>query len=154
VCACVSVRLSAADRDALAGTIVAAGDLRRYVQTMLERSETFRQQWNRIEAARVYVRIRRDVQLQNRPYRARTIIHRLLDGAIVASIEVDACGDPTEWLAHEFEHILEQMDGVDVAFVARTRREDAWASSADTFETERAIRVGQAVRREVKRAVR
>lgn len=74
-------------------------------------------------------------------------------GAIVAWVTIAAFGDPTEWLAHEFEHLIEQLDGVEVRDLA-ARRQGAWPSGDQMFETERAIRVGRQVAEEVRRAVR
>jgi Tol biopolymer transport system component len=55
--------------------------------------------------------------------------------------------DPVELIAHELEHVIEQLDGIDLEAHARTgtvsKREDG------AFETRRAIEIGKRVAREV-----
>ncbi len=152
---CGASRASGADAVAtrrLPSTIHAAAGIRRFLEAMLQESSTFRRQCLRLEAPGVEVHIRRDPQILDRPYRARTVIGRAA-GAIVAWVTISAYGDPSEWLAHELEHVIEQIDGVNLPALASGRR-GAWLSVGDSFETERAIRVGRAVRQEVQAAVR
>jgi hypothetical protein len=132
----------------LPGAIETTTDLRQHMEMMLQRSATFRQQCRQLDAPRVRVEIHRDVRLSDKAYRALTVIRRS-DDRIVASVEITGFGDPTEWLAHEIEHVLEQIDGVDIRRLVRTRH-DAWPSTAGAFETMRAIRAGQTVRQEVR----
>jgi len=132
----------------LPGAIEATDDLRRHMEMMLQRSATFRQQCLRLDAPRVRVQIRRDPGLFGKPYRAITIIHRSAD-AIVAFVVISGFGDPTEWLAHELEHVLEQIDGVNLPRLAHARH-DAWPSAEGAFESTRAIRAGETVRQEVR----
>ena len=82
-------------------------------------------------------------------YRAVTKICRQPSGAIVAAIDIAPFGDPAEWLAHEFEHLIEQLDGVNLRELER-RRQGAWQSGNQMFETERAVRVGRRVLREMR----
>jgi len=132
----------------LPSAIEAAEDLRRYLEMMLRRSATFRQQCLRREAPRLRVQIRRDAQFYDKPYQARTTIQRSA-GSIVASVVITAFGDPTEWLAHEFEHVIEQIEGVNLRQVMQAR-EGAWQTVEGSFETTRAIRAGETVRQEVR----
>lgn len=129
--------------------IVAPDDLRRHMAMMLERSATFRQQCRRLEAAQLRVEIHVDSRLIDAAYRALTTIHRTAD-SIDASVAITPFGDPTEWLAHELEHVLEQIDGVDL----RHGGPDVWPSPQGWFETRRAIQAGQAVRRELRESRR
>ena len=133
---------------ALPGAIEATDDLRRHMEMMLLRSATFRQQCLRLDAPRVHVQIRRDPALFDKPYRAITIIQRSADN-IVASVVIAGFGDPTEWLAHELEHVLEQIDGLNIPHLARGHHV-AWPSAQGAFETTRAIRAGQIVSGEVR----
>jgi hypothetical protein len=135
-------------------TIHVADDLRRPIDTMLRRSATFRSQCRQIaRAPQLYVRVRLDSRIADKPYRARTTICRLWSGGIVGAIDIAAFGDPTEWLAHEFEHLNEQLEGLELRDLAR-RRQGAWQSTDEMFETERAIRMGRTVMDEVRRGTR
>jgi hypothetical protein len=138
----------------LPGTIQVSGDLRPSVDTMLRKSATFRSQCRQIaREPLLYVRVRIDSEITDKPYRARSTICRLVSGAIVAAIEVAPFGDPTEWLAHEFEHLIEQLERVELTDLERQRR-GVWHSTDDMFETDRAIRVGRTVRDEVRGSAR
>jgi hypothetical protein len=117
------------------------------MEMMLRGSATFRQQCLRLDAPRVRVQIRRDPMLLDKPYRAITIIHRSAD-EIVASVVISGFGDPTEWLAHELEHVIEQIEGVNLARLTQAGQ-GAWHSVEGSFETIRAIRAGHTVRHEV-----
>jgi hypothetical protein len=127
-------------------------DLRQHMEMMLQRSATFRQQCQRIVVPGVRIEIHRDPRLFDAPYRARTTFRRA-GHLIVASVAIDAYGDPTEWLAHEIEHVIEQIDGVDVHQMAKTTAK-AWSSFGNAFETSRAIRAGKVVVREVRETSR
>jgi hypothetical protein len=130
-------------------TIQVADDLRRPVDTMLRKSQC--RQIARVP--QLYARVRIDGRLAGRPYRARTTIHRLPSGAIVADIDITPVGDPTEWLAHEFEHLIEQLDGLELTDLAR-RRQGAWHSVDEMFETDRAIQMGRTVLDQVRDGAR
>ena len=54
-----------------------------------------------------------------------------------------------ELIAHEFEHIIEQLDGVDLAIMSRLRSTGVKrVGEVDAFETRRAIVTGLRVARE------
>ena len=130
--------------------IQVSDDLRPRLHAMLEKSATFRSQCRRIgEARQLYVRVRLDARITGRTYRAVTRICRQPSGAIVAAIDIAAFGDPAEWVAHEFEHLIEQLDGVDLHDLER-RGQGAWKSGNQMFETERAVSVGRRVSREMR----
>jgi hypothetical protein len=134
----------------LPASIQVVDDLRPRMRVMLERSATFRSQCRRIaQAPQLYVRVRVDMAIAGQPYRAITKICRQPSGAIVAAIGITPFGDPAEWLAHEFEHLIEQFDGVNLRELER-RRQGAWQSGHQMFETDRAIRVGRLVFREMR----
>ena len=54
-----------------------------------------------------------------------------------------------EYLAHEIEHVLEQVDGVDLRRSARGGLEGVQETQSSVFETARAIAIGRVVAREV-----
>lgn len=129
------------------------GIYRSNVQEMLKHSPTFRRQCWRITTAPELV-----VSLHpgNRPamnrVRARTRITR--NGRqLVANIEIFSPERAPELIAHELEHVIEQLDGVDLAEKADVgssgvRRGDA---PEPAFETMRATRMGLTVAAEVRR---
>jgi hypothetical protein len=87
--------------------------------------------------------------------RARTNIAKQADGTLLAIVQLGARQDYVELIAHEFEHIIEQLDGIDLASRARlgsTGVSRAFATNA--FETERAKRIGVMVWTEVRRGDR
>ena len=58
-----------------------------------------------------------------------------------------------EYLAHEIEHVLEQVDGVDLHRSARGGLEGVQETQSSVFETARAIAIGRVVAREVAQGV-
>jgi hypothetical protein len=114
-------------------------------KALLEKSATFRSQCDRIgREPRVYVRAELDARLEGTSFRARSVIRRSVDGAVVAFVYVAPFGDRMEWLAHELEHVIEQLEGVKLAAL-EARHQGAWRTADSTFETVRAIRAGHAV---------
>ena len=131
-------------------SIQVSDDLLPRLHVMLEKSATFRSQCRRIaEAPQLYVRVKLDMRLTARTYRAVTTICRQRSGAIIAAIDITPFGDPAEWVAHEFEHLIEQLDGINLRDLER-RGQGAWKSGNQMFETERAVRVGRRVSRELR----
>ncbi len=126
--------------------VTLSGDLQRVAAKMMARSPTFRAQLERLgrtEGLRVTAEL--DPTIGHRSFRARSVIHRLRTGETVAFVSIASHGSPVEWLAHELEHVLEQVEGIDLRSLAR-RSGSVWRSGdGDMFETERAIRAGQRV---------
>lgn len=121
---------------------------------MLAASPTFRSQCQRLaDQTDLYVRIIVDPRLTDGPIRARSVISRLRSGAVHAFVSIGASPDPAEWLAHEIEHVIEQLEGVRLQALA-AMNQNVWRTSRDTFETDRAIRAGRAVLDEVRGAER
>jgi hypothetical protein len=54
-----------------------------------------------------------------------------------------------EYLAHEIEHVLEQIDGVDLRTAVKNGVTGAWQTSSGAFETARAVAVGRLVAQEL-----
>jgi hypothetical protein len=124
---------------------------------MARRSPTFRRQCARIAHASDLV-----VQLEWRPapatsidVRAETRITRK-GGRVTAIVRLRSVDDPVELIAHEIEHIIEQLDGVDLH--ARAAVTDSGVrlrgGKQPMFETTRATRVGLAVAAEMRQAGR
>jgi hypothetical protein len=129
-------------------------DLQPRFKAMLAASPTFRSQCQHLsDQTDLYVRLIVDSRLTDGSIRARSVISRLQSGAVVALISIGASPDPAEWLAHEIEHVIEQLEGVKLQALA-ARNENVWRTSGDMFETDRAIRAGRAVLDEVRSAER
>ncbi len=139
------VRLSAVLMMVLVPPNIDAGVFAPDVRALLGRSPTFRAQCARIAAQpRVHVRIEVVNALDSG--RAQTTMHRSRSGALDADVLVLFGENYGELLAHELEHVIEQIDGVDLRREAAQGR--AWEIAGGLFETRRASRAGVQVRRE------
>jgi hypothetical protein len=117
---------------------------------MLERSPMFRRQCLRLAAAPHLAVVVRITHPNTAGPRARTQIRR--DGSqLTARVEINPYGDFTELLAHELEHIVEQLDGIDLAVKSNVARSGVRQCADGTFETSRAVRVGTLVALEARR---
>jgi hypothetical protein len=121
------------------------------VAAMLRYSPTFRRQCNRIaRTPDLRVEIVSSL-LGGAPGGALTRIVRSARG-IDASVQLAPAGDPVVLIAHEFEHILEQLDGVDLPVMAtRVATGVHLVPGSGHFETDRAIAAGRQVADEVRR---
>ena len=123
-----------------------AGMLQSQVLGLLQRSPTFQEQCRRIAAVRVLrvtVRVGTAVDVGAH---AQTIINRYDAGSIRAEVTLRFSQDYLMLLGHEFEHILEQVEGVDLHDEAASGR--AWRAGNGAWETRRAANAGIQVRRE------
>jgi hypothetical protein len=129
-----------------------ADDMKEVLTTLLARSPTLRAQCARIEAA-PHTRI--VIELTARPLgamtRARATAHRYDSGLLTVDIELPALSmtDFAELLAHEFEHVIELIDQVDLPAMSRLRSGGVTQSSDGVFETERARAAGRVAAAEV-----
>jgi hypothetical protein len=135
----------------LTSTIVISPIYRTAVATMLRYSPTFRRQYNRlVRASDLRIEIVPAV-LTASPDGALTRIVRRT-GGMDADVQVGPFGDPVLLIAHEFEHILEQLDDVDLpAMATRTATGVHLVPGSTQFETDRAIAAGRQVADEVRR---
>lgn len=123
-----------------------AGMLQPQVIQLLRASATFRQQCARIAAARV-LRVTLHVSGKiDETARAMTVISHYDAGAIRAEVTLRFAEDYHELLAHEFEHVLEQVDGVVLGDEVASGR--AWRTAGGAFETRRAFYAGVRARDE------
>ena len=96
------------------------------IEQALAQSATIRRQCQTIAAvphARVDVHLRSGRLIAGARAEGRIVHYEF--GAITAEIFIPICIDQIEMLAHELEHVIEQIDGVDLAersTVARQRR--------------------------------
>jgi hypothetical protein len=119
---------------------IEAGQLAPEILDMLTHSDTFRRQCLRIAAARV-LRIRLGIIVPSPAgYRALTVIVRYEAGALHAEVTLGFAGNYVELLAHEFEHVLEQVDGVNLR--AAGAGGGVWRLPDGAYETRRATQAG------------
>lgn len=127
------------------------GEFLSRIRVMLRRSPTFREQCERLAAAPwVHVAVRLNPLLYDRQdLRAATTIQRPQPQLIVAVVSLQGLADPAMWVSHEFEHLIEQIEAIDLERLAAARIV-AWPSGTGMFETLRAIRAGEIVLDEVR----
>jgi hypothetical protein len=122
-----------------------ARPLSEYIDDMLERSPAFRQQCEQI--AHYGQRLRVTVSIVKLPaaagYRANARIRKFTYGFIDAAISIGFGENYVELLAHEFEHVLEQAEGVDLS--AQSEIGEAIRIDRGIFESCRAAAAGQLV---------
>ena len=119
-----------------------------FVQDIWIRSATFRAQCTRLAQARGWsVRL----FVSGQPIggaRARTTFahHGQRHQAEIRLFFADHTR--VELLAHELEHVLEQVDGVDLARLERLGARGVFSTNTGLFETDRAVEAGRRVARE------
>jgi hypothetical protein len=121
------------------------------VDEVLQKSPTLRRQWQTIAAApRLRVFLTSTAILRETPSaRARTEVSRFAFGSIRAVVELPSAADITELLPHELEHVLEQLDGLDLAALAQTSSSGVQEIGRGVYETRRARSAGFDALREV-----
>ncbi len=124
--------------------------LRTVTARMLEKSPTFKRQCNLIGASgTVVVKVRVVPAPRNSFTRATSTFRRYTSGITVVDVEIPAASRVVELLAHEFEHIAEYVEGVDLKSMARKRPDEAFQLRDGSFETSRAVHAGRAAAQEV-----
>ena len=134
---------------ALPSNLEVASVFRPFLDKMWQASPTFRGQWRRL-AAGTGVRLRVLVEDLPRPpqsYKARTVLRYQDNSLVSAQVYLKPSLDAPEFIAHELEHILEQLDGVDLQ--AQAGNGVVWKAGDGAFETRRAIEAGRRVAREI-----
>ena len=122
------------------------------VELSLSQSETLRRQCGAIagtDSVRVVIVPPRTPLIG---CRARATIGRHAFGALRAIIELPMPALDVELLAHELEHVLEQIEGVDLSALARAGAPGVREVTEGVFETERARASGRRAAREVQYA--
>lgn len=156
---CLAMALTAAatmhaQSEVVAGlprSVYVAPCLRPLIAQMLERSPTFRAQVETLGRARG-IGISIDLKVASRPQRAQATIRRYGSGLLLAAIHIQTILDQPALIAHELEHVLEQIEGVQLARVAARSSTDAWQESGN-WETRRAIEAGDRVASEMRAPV-
>jgi hypothetical protein len=122
------------------------------IEHALAQSPTIRHQCQTI-AAVPHVRVDVHLRIGRLPSGARAEgrIARYELGAITAEIFIPVCVDQMEMLAHELEHVIEQIDHVDLARLSQVRGSGVSRLSDGAFETTRAQAAGRAAAQELAR---
>ena len=121
------------------------------VEKLLRQSPTVRRQWETIAASRL-VRvslISSPLLRESTAARARTGVSRDAFGAVRAIVELPSAVDITELLAHELEHVLEQVEGLDLPALTKGGSAGVQQVARGVYETDRARNAGLAAMREV-----
>ena len=130
--------------------VVAQGHLRVLLEELWSRSVTFRQQCRRLAGARAMVLLQ-GASASETVWNAESRIGRLGDGRVMARVRVRTGRESVEVIAHELEHVLERVDGVQFALDA-LRRGSGTTIAGGAFETRRATEAGRTVAKEVRRS--
>jgi hypothetical protein len=124
-----------------------AGALRPLIEDMLQRSPTFRHQCRRLVNPRLG-----SISITHETLRgARALTEmKMVSGRLTALVRLGTGDNDVELIAHEIEHVIEQLDGVDLR--AQSERPgsgvSAGRSDGGSFETVRATRAGVKVLQE------
>jgi hypothetical protein len=125
--------------------------LRELIESMLQRSPTFRRQCRRLaHAIGVRVQLRTTFPAIHSSARARTDIIRSGHGGLLATVLIQRLEALTELIAHELEHVIEQIDGVDLLAQSNLPGTGVRTCVDGTFETIRAERIGTLVALEMR----
>ena len=133
----------------LPANLSAATVFKPYLERMVRVSPAFRSQCARLGAApSVRVQLRLEDPQRRPSFRARTVLVREKDVLVAAHILLYPSPDAVELIAHEIEHVLELLDGVDLE--AHVGSGNVWKREDGAFETRRATEAGLRVAREVR----
>lgn len=122
----------------------------RLIATMLEKSPTFRHQCVELaRAPRLRTVIRLEMMMPLSDKRGETRIVRYETGALRATVGIGPTVDYAVVLAHELEHLLEQVEEADLASMADRPDSGVTRTGSGAFETARAIKAGRSVQREM-----
>lgn len=156
MCVALSCRVAAAEPPAcdfsnMPANVELLSDIGDALQRIYDQSPTFRAQCERIAGARhLRVRIRINASIPGR-CRAFTILQRR-GRELEADVHLPPSGDHSELIAHEFEHVLEQIEGLNLRRLSRVRGSGVHEVELQVFETERAQAVGRVVAAETREA--
>ena len=138
--------------------VALAATLQPVVDLMLRQSATFRRQCSRIgrtQGLAVTLQYGLEIGRSASGGTATTTVTRQPGGRIEAVVQLGTLDNHVELIAHEFEHILEQVDEVDLsAMASRPATGVRMVGAGGHFETERAIAIGRQVSDEVRNAPR
>ncbi len=134
-------------------SIVVAPFFRQLVDDLLGSSPTLRRQYERILSARLVIVRVEPLSGMRGGRSARAVITRSSTGVVLARVELATplrTVEYAEMLAHEFEHVLEQIDGVNLRSLADGRAREASRLYDGSYETARAKAAGRAAALEIR----
>jgi TolB protein len=134
---------------ALPSNLTASAVFQAALESMWQSSPTFRRQCRRLSAApRLRVNLLLE-ELARRPssYSARAAMKRQKGVLVSVDIHLTRLDDPVELIAHEIEHVVEQLDEIDLE--VHVSGGNVWKREDGAFETRRAIEVGRRVAHEM-----
>jgi hypothetical protein len=129
--------------------LLAHAHLRPLVEELWSRSVTFRQQCRRLAGAQAVVLLQ-GASAGETVWDAESRIGVLGNGRVMARVRVRAGRESVEVIAHELEHVLERIDGVQLPLDA-LRRGSGTTVAGGAYETRRATDAGRQVAKEVRR---
>jgi len=125
-------------------------DLRPILEQAMRRSATFQRQ---LQMLRQTQRVRMSVTYGGvrgmRMFQAHSTVTRHQYGALMVDTELFAPADMVELVAHEIEHVCEQIEGVDLRALS-LRHDSGVYDMGGHYETQRAIAAGHRVSRELR----
>jgi hypothetical protein len=133
-----------ADCAVLPANLVVPAMYRQRVEDLIERSSTLHRQCLAIARAAETIVTVSVGHWTPGDCRARTVFSRERQGRLRARVEIPVSADFAELLAHELEHVVEQIERVDLRQLAQTRRSGVRLVGRNTFETDRAFDAGMA----------
>ena len=136
----------------LPSKVVVDDGLRDDVEELASLSPTLQRQLAAISGAPVRVELRMAAAPPSGSSRAETTLSRSETGYIRAVVVIPAGVDFAELLAHELEHVVEQIEGVNLEALVRSG--DAYVTAGGIFETVRARDAGRAAALEVEEGAR
>lgn len=134
--------------DSLLPSNVYASDIMIPVLTdMLKRSATFRRQCSKIEEANnIQLTVQLVPTLRHSRYRALSIVTKYKNGFTSIRILIPAArNNHAELIGHEFEHAIEQAEGLDLKTLSLSRDKQVYLLEDGTYETARARKAGNLV---------
>jgi len=145
----VASRAQAQTADSFLSALNVPALFSRDVAHMYNQSATFRAQCDRLAQARNFrVRIQVDPHIPL-SCRAYTIIRRTR-GMLCAEVHLPVSRAFAELIAHEFEHIIEQLEHVNLRELSMVRGSGVSQPGFELFETERAQQAGRIVAQELR----
>lgn len=128
----------------LPSNILMPDSMRPILCKMLKRSQTFRNQCYEINQSRhLRIIIKLVAEIHGARCRALSTVRRYTDGQVViTTLIVAARNNYVELISHEFEHAIEQIEGLDLRTLASAERDRVYRTEDGIFETKRAIAAG------------
>jgi hypothetical protein len=142
-------RLAPAAPSSIPKHVYVAPCLRPTIDRMLELSPTFRAQVQQLAQTRG-LGMAISLEVTPGPNPAAGAIRRFDSGLLLAVIRIHSLVDKEGLVAHEVEHVLEQIERVPLERLAR-RGDQVWLAGS-SYETLRAIEAGRQVSREMRAA--